>query len=97
QRGRVPGERASAVVSRSSQQRFRTCSGDQYGGTVDLVRRQICQGLVGFGEVVRPDADGERKAACQSEEFLAVGPGVGGDGADLPFLEQVSLIVENGD
>jgi len=69
---------------------------DQYTGAVDGVGFQLLQGAVGFaqGELLR--ARMQRDLRGQPQQLFAVLARVGGDAAEVLFVEEMALVVQLG-
>src|SRR5918993_2567461 len=61
-----------------------------------MVGSKVRECLVGRAERVGGRSHLQPQTPGECQELLAVGTGVGGDAADLPFEEQVALVVERG-
>src|SRR6516165_7422311 len=65
----------------------------QNASPVDPVSRQVGQRLIGLIKRVRGGGDLDRQALRQGEELGRVTPGVGGNAAQVPLLEQELVVV----
>jgi ABC-type transporter Mla MlaB component len=72
-------------------------SGDEDGGTVYPVGGEVGQCCVGLVERVGGGDHVEGVFCSEAQEVVTVLAGVGCDAADLPFLEQVLLVVQDWD
>src|SRR6478735_7319312 len=70
---------------------------DEHGGAVEAAGFQVALCLVRVVERVRVHGDLQLVAGGEAEELTGVLPGVGGDAAQLPLLEQVLFVVERRD
>src|SRR5581483_1968089 len=89
---RIPASWARRVVAGQGPR-----SHVQHSRAGELVAGEISERLVRLVEGVRHGGDANRDGGGQGEELLAVVPGVGGDAAHLPLLEEVAGVVEGRD
>src|SRR5438105_2299147 len=66
--------------------------GPEHGGAVDAVGAEVGQGAVGGVQRVWGGGDPQWVFGGEAEELPRVGAGVGGDAAQLAFLEEVVLV-----